>query len=116
GWARARPARERPSGSRRPPVPVPRPPSCAAPPSSPSTYDTRGPESHRPAIAGALRELADRGRLTVPDMEAAVLQLYSLLVFPHLVLGSYGTDISDDLTDRPIVVGVAMFLGFYASA
>lgn len=49
-------------------------------------------------------------------MEAAVIQLYSLLVFPHLGFGSYGTDISEDLTGRLIVAGVDMFLGFYASA
>ncbi|MEV8314286.1 TetR/AcrR family transcriptional regulator C-terminal domain-containing protein [Streptomyces sp. NPDC059900] len=85
-------------------------------PSLGTAWGERGPESHHPAIAGALRELADRGRLTVPDMEAAVIQLYSLLVFPHLVFGSYGTDISDDLTERLIVAGVDMFLGYYAAA
>lgn len=84
-------------------------------PSLGEAWGQRGPEGHHPAIAGALRELAERGRLSVPDMETAVIQLYSLLVFPHLVFGSYGTDISDDLTDRLIVAGVDMFLGCYAA-
>ncbi|MFE0135963.1 TetR/AcrR family transcriptional regulator [Streptomyces sp. NPDC059037] len=80
-----------------------------------TAWEHHGPEGHHPAIAGALRELADQGRLVVPDMEAAVIQLYSLLVFPHLVFGSYGTDISDDLTERLIVAGVDMFLGCYGA-
>ncbi|MFE0170832.1 TetR/AcrR family transcriptional regulator [Streptomyces sp. NPDC059002] len=83
-------------------------------PSLGKAWEQHGPESHHPAVAGALRELAERGRLSVPDVEAAVIQLYSLLVFPHLVFGSYGTDISDDLTERLIVAGVDMFLGCYA--
>lgn len=85
-------------------------------PSLGKAWEQHGPESHHPAIAGVLRELAERGRLTVPDLEAAVIQLYSLLVFPHLVFGSYGTDISDDLTERLIVAGVDMFLGCYEAA
>ncbi|GAA3102064.1 TetR/AcrR family transcriptional regulator [Streptomyces rectiviolaceus] len=85
-------------------------------PSLGKAWGQHGPESHHPAVAGALRELAERGRLTIPDMEAAVIQLYSLLVFPHLVFGLYGTDISDDLTDRLVVTGVDLFLGYYAAA
>ncbi|QEU90329.1 TetR/AcrR family transcriptional regulator [Streptomyces kanamyceticus] len=83
-------------------------------PSLGKAWEHHGPESHHPAVAGALRELAEQGRLAVPDTEAAVIQLYSLLVFPHLVFGSYGTDVSDDLTERLIVAGVDMFLGYYA--
>ncbi|MFF3663668.1 TetR/AcrR family transcriptional regulator [Streptomyces olivochromogenes] len=73
-----------------------------------------GPERHHPAVAGALRQLVAQGRLDVPDIEVAVLQLYSLLVFPYLVFSAYGTDIDDDLTDRLITGGVDMFLGHYA--
>ncbi|MEV0318485.1 TetR/AcrR family transcriptional regulator [Streptomyces sp. NPDC050658] len=82
-------------------------------PSLGKAWEQHGPEGHHPAIAGALRELADQGRLDVPDTEVAVIQLYALLVFPHLVFGSYGTDISDGLTERLIVAGVDMFLGCY---
>ncbi|MFF4728752.1 hypothetical protein ACFY3M_26035 [Streptomyces mirabilis] len=50
----------------------------------------------------------------MPDIEVAVLQLYSLLLYPHLVFSAYGTDIDDSLTDRLITSGVDMFLGQYA--
>ncbi|MFJ9354075.1 TetR/AcrR family transcriptional regulator [Streptomyces mirabilis] len=72
------------------------------------------PERHHPAVAGALRQLVAQGRLDVPDIEVAVLQLYSLLVFPYLVFSAYGTDVDDGLTDRLITGGVDMFLGHYA--
>jgi AcrR family transcriptional regulator len=72
-----------------------------------------GPERHHPVVAGALRQLVAQGRLDVPDIEVALLQLYSLLVFPYLVFSAYGTDIDDDLTDRLITGGVDMFLGHY---
>ncbi|AWT41585.1 MULTISPECIES: TetR/AcrR family transcriptional regulator [Streptomyces] len=77
-------------------------------------WESHGPEGHHPAVAGALRTLADQGRLVVPDLETAVIQLYALLVFPHLVFGAYGTQVDDDLTDRLVVSGVDMFLGHYA--
>ncbi|MER7692575.1 TetR/AcrR family transcriptional regulator [Streptomyces sp. NPDC097610] len=73
-----------------------------------------GPERHHPAVSGALLQLVAQGRLDVPDIEVAVLQLYSLLVFPYLVFSAYGTDIDDDLTDRLITGGADMFLGHYA--
>ncbi|MEU0946888.1 TetR/AcrR family transcriptional regulator [Streptomyces canus] len=73
----------------------------------------QGPEGHHPAVAGALRALADQGRLVIPDLEAAIIQLYALLVFPHMVFSTYGTHLDDSLTDRLIVSGVDMFLGHY---
>ncbi|MFI6033283.1 TetR/AcrR family transcriptional regulator [Streptomyces sp. NPDC051315] len=72
-----------------------------------------GPEGHHPAVAAALRTLTDQGRLVIPDLETAIIQLYALLVFPHMVFGSYATHIDDDLTDRLITSGVDMFLGHY---
>ncbi|WP_328773870.1 TetR/AcrR family transcriptional regulator [Streptomyces sp. NBC_00286] len=76
-------------------------------------WKARGPEAHHPAVAGALHTLADQGRLVIPDTETAIIQLYALLVFPHMVFGSYGTHIDDDLTDRLITSGVDMFLDHY---
>ncbi|MEU3253402.1 TetR/AcrR family transcriptional regulator [Streptomyces sp. NPDC006997] len=73
-----------------------------------------GPEGHHPALANALRALDAQGRLTIPDLRTALLQLYSLLVFPHMVFGTYGTRVDDDLTERLLVGGVDMFLGHYA--
>jgi AcrR family transcriptional regulator len=72
-----------------------------------------GPEGHHPAVAGALRALADQGRLVIPDLEAAIIQLYALLVFPHMVFSTYGTRIDDDLTGRLVSSGVDMFLAYY---
>ncbi|MBT2394823.1 TetR/AcrR family transcriptional regulator [Streptomyces sp. ISL-100] len=72
-----------------------------------------GPEGHHPAVAGALRSLAEQGRLVIVDVEVAIIQLYSLLVFPHIVFSAYGTDIDDGLTERLITGGVDMFLSHY---
>ncbi|MEV5434425.1 TetR/AcrR family transcriptional regulator [Streptomyces sp. NPDC052682] len=76
-------------------------------------WQHHGPEGHHPAVANALRALSDQGRLVIPDLETAIIQLYSLLVFPHMVFSSYGTHIDDDLTDRLIASGVDMFLSHY---
>ncbi|MFF4576360.1 TetR/AcrR family transcriptional regulator [Streptomyces sp. NPDC001410] len=73
-----------------------------------------GPERHHSAVATALQKLTERGRLDIPDIELAIIQLYSLLLYPHLVFSAYGTDIDADLTDRLITGGVDMFLGHYA--
>jgi AcrR family transcriptional regulator len=75
----------------------------------------RGAESHHPAVAGALRTLTEQGRLAIPDLQVAITQFYGLLVFPHMVFGSYGTRIDDELTDRLITSGVDMFLGHYGT-
>ncbi|MFF8973960.1 TetR/AcrR family transcriptional regulator [Streptomyces sp. NPDC014995] len=76
-------------------------------------WQHHGPEGHHPAVADALRTLAEQDRLVIPDLETAIIQLYALLVFPHMVFGSYGTHIDDDLTDRLITSGVDMFLSHY---
>ncbi|MEV8308180.1 TetR/AcrR family transcriptional regulator [Streptomyces flavidovirens] len=76
-------------------------------------WQGHGPEGHHPAVAAALRSLADQGRLLIPDLEAAIIQLYALLVFPHIVFSAYGTAIDDGLTERLITSGVDMFLGHY---
>lgn len=73
-------------------------------------WQERSPEGHHPDVAGALRTLADQGRLTIPDLEVAIIQLYALLVYPHMVFSHYGTELDDDLTERLIVSGVDMFL------
>ncbi|MFI1826671.1 TetR/AcrR family transcriptional regulator [Streptomyces sp. NPDC020412] len=72
------------------------------------------PTSHHPEVARALRALADRGRLVIPDLEVATIQLHALLVHPHLVFGHYGATIDDELTERLVVSGVDMFLEHYA--
>ncbi|CAL9477758.1 TetR/AcrR family transcriptional regulator [Streptomyces sp. enrichment culture] len=74
-----------------------------------------GPAGHHPAVADALRALADQGRLRVPDLEVAVIQLYALLVFPHMVFGQYGADLDEELAERLLTSGVDMFLGTYGT-
>jgi AcrR family transcriptional regulator len=76
-------------------------------------WQGHGSEAHHPAVADALRALAAQGRLTIPDLDTAIIQLYALLVFPHMVFSSYGTHIDKDFTERLIVSGVEMFLGYY---
>lgn len=71
------------------------------------------PGHHHPAVAGALEQLVAKGRLTIPDLEVAIIQLYSLLLYPHLVFSTYGTELDADLTDRLIAQGVEMFLDHY---
>ncbi|MGQ4420012.1 TetR/AcrR family transcriptional regulator C-terminal domain-containing protein [Streptomyces sp. SAS_269] len=72
-----------------------------------------GTESHHPAVADALRSLAEQRRLEIPDLQVAIIQFYGLLVFPHMVFSSYGTCIDEDLTDRLVTTGVDMFLDHY---
>ncbi|MFH9723306.1 TetR/AcrR family transcriptional regulator [Streptomyces sp. NPDC017254] len=79
-------------------------------------WRAHGPAGHHPAVAEALRTLADRGLLDVPDLEVAVLQLYSLLVFPQMVFEQYGTEPGEELSERLVVDGVEMFLRRYTPA
>jgi TetR/AcrR family transcriptional repressor of mexJK operon len=73
-----------------------------------------GPLLHHPAVGAALARLAAAGRLDIPDTELAVLQFYSLLVFPYLVFSTYGAEIDDETADRMTTGGVDMFLSYYA--
>ncbi|MFD7571442.1 TetR/AcrR family transcriptional regulator [Streptomyces sp. NPDC059810] len=77
-------------------------------------WRAHGPAGHHPAVTNALRTLADRGLLDIPDLEVAVLQLYSLLVFPQMVFEQHGTELGEELGDRLVVDGVEMFLRRYA--
>ncbi|MGW7365344.1 TetR/AcrR family transcriptional regulator C-terminal domain-containing protein [Streptomyces sp. NPDC054841] len=83
------------------------------------TYELKAPDlgfypSH-PAVAGKLRTPADQDRLVIPDLETAITQLYSLLVFPRMVFSAYSAHIDDDLTERLITSGVDMFLSHYGT-
>jgi hypothetical protein len=48
-------------------------------------------------------------------VEVAVLQLFSLTLYPHLVFGSLGSSIDADTGDKLLVSGVDMFLGHYGA-
>lgn len=79
-----------------------------------TAWQHQTPGTHHPAMAAALEQLVKKGRLTIPDLEVAIIQLYSLLLFPHLVFSTYGAEINPDLTGRLISDGVEMFLHHYA--
>jgi TetR/AcrR family transcriptional regulator, mexJK operon transcriptional repressor len=46
-------------------------------------------------------------------MEVAVIHLYGLTLYPHLVYSSYGATIDEVLADHLITTGVDMFLTYY---
>jgi TetR/AcrR family transcriptional repressor of mexJK operon len=74
---------------------------------------TQGPAKVHAAIAGGLDRLVERGELSIPDVNLAVLQLSGLVLSPHLVYGTYGEAPDTELTGRLIRSGVDMFLNFY---
>lgn len=73
-----------------------------------------GPRAHHPVVREALEKLTAAGRLDIPDPELAIIQLYSLLLFPHLVFSTYGSAVDDEFAERMITGGVDMFLARYA--
>lgn len=79
------------------------------------TWQERGPLRQHAALARALARLTERSLLRVPDPELAVLQLSGLVLSPHLVYASHGTDMSRALADRLIETGVDMFLAYYGT-
>ncbi|WP_432068282.1 TetR/AcrR family transcriptional regulator [Streptomyces sp. C10-9-1] len=80
-----------------------------------ATWQDRGPGRQHAALAAALGRLDKRGLLRIPDMELAVLQLSGLVLSPHLVYGTYGTEMPPELTDRLIRGGVDVFLHYYGT-
>ncbi|MEV6073359.1 TetR/AcrR family transcriptional regulator [Nocardia sp. NPDC052001] len=76
-------------------------------------WQQRGPARSAANLAAALQDLCDRGQLEIPDPEVAVIQFFGLTVYPHLIMGSFGSSIDSDLTDRLIRDGVDMFLSHY---
>jgi TetR/AcrR family transcriptional repressor of mexJK operon len=79
-----------------------------------AAWRQHGPDRARPALAAAFERLITAGRLTMPDVETAILQLYALVLYPHLVHSAYGTTLDPVTTERLIDSGVDMFLSFYA--
>lgn len=76
-------------------------------------WHKRGPQRFHPVVATALRRLVHDKRLSIPDVELAVLQLSGLVVSPTLVYGAYGQPPSPRRTEQLIMVGVDMFLDYY---
>ncbi|AEY85440.1 TetR-family transcriptional regulator [Streptomyces hygroscopicus subsp. jinggangensis 5008] len=76
-------------------------------------WQDRGPQRFHPVVADALRRLVELGRLTISDVDLAVLQLSGLVVSPNLVYGAYGDPIDPDTREQLIVSGVDMFINHY---
>jgi TetR/AcrR family transcriptional repressor of mexJK operon len=77
------------------------------------TWRERGPVRFAAYFADWLRERTAEGRLDVPDPEVAVVQFYGLSVYPHLVAGSFGGSIPEELAGRLVTGAVDMFLASY---
>ncbi len=71
------------------------------------------PQRFAPVIAAALRELSASGEMDVPDPDLAVIQLYALTVYPHLVRSMFGTSLGQRATEDLLTSGVDMFVSYY---
>lgn len=80
-----------------------------------ATWLAAGPDRVHAAVAAGLRILIDRGELAIPDIGLAVLQLFGLVLSPHIVYGGYGRSPDAGLTEQLITSGVDMFLASYAA-
>ncbi|MEU9126471.1 TetR/AcrR family transcriptional regulator [Streptomyces sp. NPDC048506] len=76
-------------------------------------WQEHGPDRFHATLGAALRRLAERGLLDIPDIDLAVLQLSGLVLSPHLVYSSYDNAPDAALTDRLITGGVDVFLSHY---
>lgn len=79
-----------------------------------TAWREHGPDRAGPALAAAFERLIAAGRLTMPDVDTAILQLYALVLYPHLVHSTYGATLDAHTTDQLIDTGVDMFLQYYA--
>jgi TetR/AcrR family transcriptional repressor of mexJK operon len=78
-----------------------------------SEWSRRGPERFNPILGSAFGRLTQAGRLSIPDIDLAVVQLSGLVLSPSLVYGSYGKPPSPRRRNQLIASSVDMFLAFY---
>ncbi|WP_229925146.1 TetR/AcrR family transcriptional regulator [Streptomyces sulfonofaciens] len=76
-------------------------------------WSKKGPERFHPMLAMALRSQVQRGRLSIPDIDLAVLQLSGLVLSPIQVYGAYGNPPTVKRVEQLITSGVDMFLSYY---
>lgn len=79
-------------------------------------YRQRGPAQSAAALGELFRDLCERGKLAIPDVEMAVIQFFSLTLYPHLIAGSIGSALPEQLADRLLHEGVELFLNQYQRA
>ncbi|WP_200824723.1 TetR/AcrR family transcriptional regulator [Nonomuraea solani] len=80
-----------------------------------TAYQRRGPAQSAAALGEVFRDLCERGLLTIPDLELAVVQFFGLTLYHHLIAGSIGAGVRPELADRLIADGVDLFLTRYGS-
>ncbi|HEX4833006.1 MAG TPA: TetR/AcrR family transcriptional regulator [Trebonia sp.] len=78
-----------------------------------AAWQQAGPGRAQPALVATFQRLIGTGRLTMPDIELACIQLYALVLYPHLVHSAYGQRLSPSMTRGLITCGVDMFLAHY---
>nr|WP_042198714.1 TetR/AcrR family transcriptional regulator [Kibdelosporangium sp. MJ126-NF4]CEL23508.1 Transcriptional regulator, TetR family [Kibdelosporangium sp. MJ126-NF4]CTQ89122.1 Transcriptional regulator, TetR family [Kibdelosporangium sp. MJ126-NF4] len=76
-------------------------------------YQERGPAHSAVALGKLFGDLCERGHLVITDVEVAVIQFFSLTIYPHLIVGSIGATLPEDLADRVVTEGVEVFLSRY---
>lgn len=67
----------------------------------------------RQTLVATFQRLIDNKTLTMPDIELACIQLYALVLYPHLVHSAYGQTLNPPMTRGLINTGVDMFLNYY---
>ncbi|MFG2230803.1 TetR/AcrR family transcriptional regulator [Streptomyces sp. NPDC048723] len=72
-----------------------------------------GPDRVRPALLDTFERLIAEGRLDMPDVEVAIIQFYSLVLYPHLIHSAYGVGLPQETTTALSETGVDMFLTYY---
>jgi TetR/AcrR family transcriptional regulator, mexJK operon transcriptional repressor len=78
-------------------------------------WQQNGPGRFFPMLAEVFERFAERGELEVPDRDVAVIQLFALTLYPHLVYSSYGDRLEPKLAEKLITNGVDLFLSHYAT-
>ncbi|ALG11147.1 TetR/AcrR family transcriptional regulator [Kibdelosporangium phytohabitans] len=76
-------------------------------------YQQQGPAHSAYALGQLFGDLCERGHLRIADIEVAVIQFFSLTIYPHLIVGSIGASLPAGLADRVITEGVEVFLSHY---
>lgn len=77
-------------------------------------WKANGPDLTSAILAEEFRKRVDAGELGIPDIDLALVQLYSLVLYPHFVHAAYGERIDEKRTQDLISRGVDMFLAYYS--
>ncbi|MBV9855170.1 MAG: TetR/AcrR family transcriptional regulator [Streptosporangiaceae bacterium] len=78
-------------------------------------WKANGPDLTSAILAGEFRNRIDAGELNIPDIDLALIQLYSLVLYPHFTHIAYGERIDKKRTHELINHGVDMFLTYYSA-